>query len=211
MKLCKINLVIATAVVALLATASSVQAEGSTALCHEPESPCPLAKRAAGVHEVAGVVKWVVGMTTVLCLSSLMEAAVEGASLANPLALKTEILTWNSCGTTAAHNNCEVSNIQLPLFDFLREEEGVIFPHVGSAKALGWKLKINCPNVFLICVYGGTVEGFQLGSPIPETTIKGGYAATEVSMPKIEGGGTCPATAKFTATYESLDAFWVTA
>lgn len=203
----RLGLAVAVASAAIaVASPAAAMAEGSTAICRMNEPICPAAKRAAGVHGKAGTVKWKIGMTTVLCLSSLMEASVEGATLANPLHLKTEILTWNNCGTTAAHNNCEVTNEALPLYDVLREAIGL--PIEGKATALGWKLKINCSNIFLTCVYGGEIGPFLLEGAGPFLMPKGGYSATELSMPRLSGGLACAAEAEFTAEYEWPEELW---
>jgi hypothetical protein len=200
----RLGLVIATVVAAVTALGASIaMAEGSSALCTKNVTICPPSQQVGGIHAEAGVTEIEIGMTTVLCLSSLSEGAIESANLAAPLKMKIEILTWNKCGTTAAHNNCEVSNIHLPLFDILQEK---IFWN-GEITVLGWELKVNCSNIFLNCVYGGNEIG-PFGFSNPGFLPINGFFGIKASMPLVSGKS-CPSTAAWSGEYKSLKELWL--
>lgn len=188
---------------------STAMAESSTALCKFNEKPCAsAAKRFAGVHAVPiKDVKWKVGMFTVTCLSSLMEGSIEGATLreaGESLALKFDFLTWSNCGTSTPHTNCEVANLVLPLFDIL------YLPALGwgTVEDLKWEIKLNCGILLPSCIYG-ELEPFVWDNPA-DPLAHGGYFQIEGQMNKKAGGMLCPAVAKWTGYYDSLESIWVT-
>lgn len=208
MRLVKIlSIAIVTSIAATaLVSASSATASENTSLCKVNETPCAKENRPASVHLVAATVTFKIGMTTVLCLSSLVQATPEGIGLAtapSALGLNVTQWIWNNCGTNAAHDNCELKNERLPLLDALRTAA-----NLGTIKMLFVEFLINCSG--LHCVFGGKeISKFPLeGAGHQAGTGKGMFTATEVFLPLVSGF-LCAEDALFTALYEPLENLYV--
>jgi hypothetical protein len=181
---------------------SSAMANGPSSLCKTHEDPCAAGNRATGVHMVAvGDTVLKTNVATVLCLGSLASGNTENGGLGSPLGITMTAITWTSCGTTAAHNNCDVLTTKLGLFDALTTSL-----NLGTATALGTEVLVECDlAIDLHCVYGGTVTGFKVeGAGHTAGAGNGMFTATELSVPKT-GGFFCPNTSLWTALYEPLE------
>jgi hypothetical protein len=197
----------AIAAMAMLGAASAVASE-NTSLCKIHQEPCAEANRAKTVHFVAGTTVLKTSILTVLCLSSLVKGEVEGTGLAtapNPLGVKVTELLWNNCGSNTEHNNCEVKNLKLPLFDVLKTAL-----NLGTAIALGPEVLVKCGES-LHCVYGGKeVKGFTVEGALHTTGAGHGmFTATELEVPFVSGF-LCPSVSKWTALYEPLEHLFIT-
>lgn len=200
MRLKVFSLAAVAAVAAMALVASSAMATGSTSMCKVNETPCAAGNQVKSLHMVAGTSVLKTSILTVLCLSSLAQVPIT-TTLGNPL--KTGALTsltWENCGSNAAHNNCTVTNLKLPTFDVLRTAAGL-----GEATALGAEVLVLCGES-LHCVYGGAaVTGFKVEGALHTAGAGHGmFTASELKVPKVSGF-LCPAESKWTALYEPLE------
>ncbi len=196
--------------------ASSAMATGHTALCKTHEDPCAEANLVKNIHMQAGTTILKTSLATVLCLKSSAVAHAEHGGLSlllviehpsgekltiiDPLGFQVLTLTWENCGTNAAHNNCTVTNLKLPLIDLLKTAL-----NLGTATVLGAEVLVNCVGI-LHCVYGGKeITGFNVEGALHTAGAGHGmFTANELSVPNV-GGLLCPSTSKWTALYEPLE------
>jgi hypothetical protein len=84
--------------------------------------------------------------------------------LANPQLIHVTALSYTGCGTNAAHTNCEVVVLELPLAHL--NKTGL---DTGSFLALGGKIHVICENVDIFgtdieCEYDATGLTFSVGA-----------------------------------------------
>jgi hypothetical protein len=205
-----------TAVAAMAFIGASSATAGTTALCTANETPCADLNLASTVHLESVGSTVLLSSVTVLCLKSLAQGNVEvnattGKRLAaSNLGVKLTALTWEKCGTNAAHDNCTVSNLgELALFDVLRTVAGL-----GTANALALnqthvRVLVNCSG--LHCIYGSpNVTGFTVESAGHNGAAhKGLFKAKGLTVPELSGF-LCPNHSLWDALYESLTNLYIT-
>lgn len=184
-----------TSVIAMALIGTSIAAANDTVLCKVHELNCAPVSQVEELHmnNTAGTVLTVLNsVADVLCLTALLKAEV--GPLGAPQALSATALTFGSCGTNAAHNNCLVGTIELPEFSLLRTvlnlgtlttEEGIINV---KCTILGF-VKINCDydlNGLAFPMEGALHKGVQTGHGML-TALNKGLAPLEGL-----GGVACP-------------------
>jgi len=179
--------------------ASSASATLNTLLCKTHTEPCN--SLPASVHFVAGTTVLKTSIVTVLCLGSLVVATPLGLGTAPARQVfHNTALTWTACGTNVAHNNCTVTTIKPGLVNVLRTAL-----NLGIALVEGAEVKVVCGEV-LSCTYGGpTVGEFAVEGALHTAEAgHGKLSANELTVPVV-GGLLCPATSKWTASFEALE------
>jgi hypothetical protein len=120
--------------------------------------------------------------------------------LANPLKGANELVDFTTCKELTFGTSCTVtteSNGELLLLKTA--------PNLGEVKVDNVKVRLNCASLGLNCAYTKPATALHaVGATLPlvngGTTSLGKVTATEVSLENT-GGGFCPATSKWTATY----------
>jgi hypothetical protein len=120
--------------------------------------------------------------------------------LANPLLLHIELSSFINCLDLTFGTGCTITAEELGLWVVLKTA-----PNLAEAKLNSIKVRLNCPSLGLNCVYTKPATALHIvGSTLPlvsgGTTSLAKITATEVSLENT-GGGFCPATSKWTATY----------
>ena len=119
-------------------------------------------------------------LVNVLCLS--IEATGTPLGLANPQEVHVTELSFKNCGTTSAHDNCQIEVLELPLVNL--NKTGL---DSGTVTGTNGKTLVNCDNVFfsidIHCVYDGTGVQFAVGAQH--------LTASETKIDTVEGS-LCP-------------------
>jgi hypothetical protein len=186
--------------------ASSAMANGPTALCKVNEEPCAPGNLTGHVHFESTeepTLETETPKLTVKCLSSL--ALGDAEALGNPTGVTLTELLWTGCylAPFSGTHNCTVKTEATGLIDVLRTAA-----NLGTATALGTEVRVTCGAV-INCVYGGpTITGLTVEGALHNgSTSHGRLKAPGIAVPKVKG--LCPASSKWTATYESLEHIFI--
>ena len=175
---------------ALVAAASlgapSATAE-STALCKVGETPCSAENQLTSIHlQLASPLVIKTSILTVLCLNALVQASV--LALGNPQAIHSKEFTFANCGTSASHNNCTISTLELPLFNLLKTAK-----NLGVLTGSNGSVQVKC-TFFVECKYSS--EGLALHVEGKSGENGHGMVEGEGVALKSSGGALCPKTAE---------------
>ncbi len=118
----------------------------------------------------------------VLCLT--ISASGTPLGLANPQQIHITALSFTNCGTKAAHSNCQVSVLELPLANL--NKTGL---DAGTIQGASGLTLVNCDNIDIFgidihCVYES--NGLTLAVGAQHLT------ANDTSVSFVEGGELCP-------------------
>ncbi|HEY7949564.1 MAG TPA: hypothetical protein VID51_01885 [Solirubrobacterales bacterium] len=189
-----------TAIIAVVAFgvcgAASAMAQTSTALCEVHQEPCEQKNLMTETHYQlpAGKVYTMKSATmTILCLEMLYKETVAGLATApKPLKFTTTKLTFDKCGTTAAHNNCTVTTLILPEEHFLRTDL-----NKATGKVLAGRVISECDFAFgkVVCAYDETGVELELEYNESEEAEGDIESVEEEEVELTEGSELCPKTA----------------
>jgi hypothetical protein len=191
-------IVAAVAVMAFVGASSAMAT--TTALCTVNEASCAEANQVKSIHMVnVGVGTLLNSTADVLCLNILSEAEVLG--LGAPQTIHTKVLKFETCGTNAAHNNCEVTVETLPLLSLLKTGA-----NIGTLTAESGLTKVKCTILGFIkidCVYDLSGTGFasEGGTASSNGLLKA--TKTPAKLAK-ENKGPCPTESTLDGTLEPL-------
>jgi hypothetical protein len=173
--------------------ASSAMANEETALCDEHTSlTCGAGHVVTGHIEAKAthaLLKTSFG--NVLCTGSHLLANALG--LAKPQVSHVELFSFTGCKELTFNTGCTVTTVKLGLLLLLKTAL-----NLGTLESHDNEVLVSCTSIGLHCIYGGLpvvhAEGTTATTMLPKIT------ATEAVLTST-GGGFCPASSKWTATY----------
>jgi len=129
------------------------------------------------------------------CESSTILGNVLG--LGNPLVGHNELISFTNCLELTFNTKCTVTTEELGLQLLLKTAD-----NLGTLNVDNIKVRLNCASLGLNCVYTKPATALHaVGSTLPlGASSLGKITATAVTLENT-GGGFCPASSKWTATY----------
>lgn len=181
------------AIVSVGAMAFADASSATTALCKVQEETCAAKNLVTNLHLVntSGSVETLSSeLGNILCLGVLEQLTVSG--LGEPQKAHATSFSSTGCGTTAAHNNCTVTTIDLPDVHYVIDW----WPPLILSFYLGDRRRVSCTLsefVKIECTYDGTgMEPVGESALENEGTGHGMFTSEEEPMSLVSGSGPCP-------------------